>query len=145
MDAAALGKRLGRNGFGVPLPVLRSQAELQLLSQYKGSSTCWSPEVVRGADLALQRGPAVPEQPPWGTSEVRGPPSLQAVVLSTTVGRLLPCGHSRSGRGAGEYPRVHSKAQCGLGTMLGWCSLTCLAWLHDTWSLIQVVQIVPCL
>lgn len=100
MDAAALGKRLGRNGFGVPLPVLRSQAELQPLSQHKGSSTCWSPEVVRGADLALQRGPAVPEQPPWGTSEVRGSPSLQAVVLSTRVGELLPCGHSRSGWGA---------------------------------------------
>lgn len=50
-----------------------------------------------------------------------------------------------AGLGVGEYPREHSKAQCGLGTMLGWCSLTGLAWLHDTWSLIPGVQIVPCL
>lgn len=54
MDAAALGKRPERNGFGAPLPVLRSQAELQPLSQHERSYTCWRPGVARGADLALQ-------------------------------------------------------------------------------------------
>lgn len=103
-----------------------SQVTGRIATLHEGSSSCPSPEVARGAGLAFQRKLAVPEQPPWGTAE----------VLSTTVGELLPCGHTRSGHGGVPY-RAHSKAQCGLRTMLGWCSLTGLAWLHDTWSLIQ--------